>query len=365
MLITHFSHDSHSGYTVPRKEEMTYIHTYQLALEFGLLVLAVVIPFSVHAGVFSAFFDTVSAETKEPVVYSQNQNAQVMPLLRAALNIDPNPAKGGGDIIVEDGALVPHGDIDGKDKTVNVETVNGEINLYVVREGDTLSQIAEMFDVSAKTILWANDISSPSKIRPGDSLIILPITGIRHIVKKGDTLASIAKKYEGDIDDILAYNQLASAEDVNVGDTVVVPGGVMTQPTPAKKATPSRTKGTTVATGSGSAGYAHPLPGAVRTQGLHGYNGVDFGAPAGTPIYAAAAGEVIVSKSSGYNGGYGLYVVIKHSNGTQTLYAHNTRNAVAVGETVAAGDVVGYVGSTGRSTGNHLHFEVRGARNPF
>ncbi|QQR64709.1 M23 family metallopeptidase [Candidatus Kaiserbacteria bacterium] len=344
---------------------MTYTHTYQLVLELGLLVLAVVIPFSVHAGVFSAFFDTVSAETKEPVVYSQNQNAQVMPLLRAALNIDPNPEKDTEDILVEDGALVPSGDIDGKDNTVNLQTMNGEINLYVVREGDTLSQIAEMFDVSAKTILWANDISSPSKIRPGDSLIILPITGVRHIVKKGDTLASIAKKYAGDIDDILAYNQLASAEDVNVGDTVVVPGGVMAQPTPTKKANPSRTKGTTVATGSGSAGYAHPLPGAVRTQGLHGYNGIDFGASAGAPIYAAAAGEVIVSKSSGYNGGYGLYVVIKHANGTQTLYAHNSRNAVGVGDTVAAGDVVGYVGSTGRSTGNHLHFEVRGARNPF
>jgi LysM repeat protein len=334
-------------------------------LEFGLIVIAVVVPLSVHAGVFSAFFDTVSAETAEPIVYAQDPNAQTMPLLKAALNIDPNPAKGGGDILVEDGALVPQGDIDGKDKMVNTETMNGEISLYTVREGDTLSQIAVMFDVSAKTILWANSITDPSKIRPGDSLVILPITGVRHVVKKGDTLATIAKKYEGDVDDILAYNQLASAEDISVGDTVVVPGGVMVQPTPTKSATPSRTKGTTIATGSGSAGYSHPLPGAVRTQGLHGYNGVDYGAPAGTPIYAAAAGEVIVSKSSGYNGGYGLYVVIKHPNGTQTLYAHNTRNAVAVGETVSAGQVIGYVGSTGRSTGNHLHFEVRGARNPF
>ncbi len=346
---------------------MTYIHTYQLAFEFGLLVLAVVIPFSVHAGVFSAFFDTVSAETNEPVVYSQNQNAQVMPLLRAALNTDPNPAKGGGDILVEDGALVPHGDIDGKDKTVNMQTMNGEISLYVVREGDTLSQIAEMFDVSAKTILWANDISSPSKIRPGDSLIILPITGIRHIVKKGDTLASIAKKYEGDIDDILAYNQLASAEDVSIGDTIVVPGGMITETVaPKKNTTPVRAKGTAVATGNGSAGYTNPLPGAIKTQGLHGYNGVDLsGVPVGTPVLAAAAGEVIVAKSSGYNGGYGSYVVIKHPNGTQTLYGHLSSVAVGIGQTVAKGEKVGGMGNTGRSTGPHLHFEVRGARNPF
>ncbi len=297
------------------------------------------------------------------VPYVEELNAQTMPLLRAALNIDPNPAKGGGDIIVIDGALVPDGDINEKDDGANSKTANGEITLYVVREGDTLSQIAEMFDINSKTILWANDIGNPSKIRPGDSLIILPITGVRHVVKKGDTLASIAKKYDGDIDDILAYNQLATAEDINVGDTVVIPGGVVTAPAPTKKST-SYSSGK-IATGNGSAGYTHPLPGAVRTQGLHGYNGVDYGASVGTPVLAAAAGEVIVAKGSGWNGGYGLYVVVKHANGTQTLYAHLSRNAVAVGDTVAAGQVIGYVGNTGRSTGSHLHFEVRGAKNPF
>lgn len=344
---------------------MTYTHTPWFTLEIALFVSVVALPFSAHAGFFSKFFDTANAEVESPAPLTQDTNMQTMPLLRAAIHIDPNPAKGGGDILVEDGALVPLGDVDGKD-TKNSMTGNGEINQYVVREGDTLSQIAEMFDVSAKTILWANDISNPSKIRPGDSLIILPITGVRHVVKKGDTIASIAKKYEGDIDDILAYNQLASAEGISVGDTIVIPGGVMAQPVaPKKSPSSSYAKGTAVSKGNGSAGYSHPAPGAVRTQGLHGYNGVDFGAPVGTPIYAAAAGEVIVSKSSGYNGGYGLYVVVKHANGTQTLYAHNSRNVVAVGDTVSAGQVIGYIGNTGRSTGPHLHFEVRGARNPF
>lgn len=330
----------------------------------GFVVSALSIPFLVNAGLLTTLFDTVSISPVQAEEFLTDASAQTVPLLRAALNIDPNPAKGGGDVIVSDGALVPAHDIDGKTDSVNTKTVNGEISLYVVREGDTLSQIAEMFDVSAKTILWANDIASPSKIQPGDSLIILPITGVRHVVKKGDTLASIAKKYDGDVDDILAYNQLASAEDVSVGDTIVVPGGVVSTPAPSKKGSSSKASGK-IATGNGSAGYTHPLPGSVRTQGIHGYNGVDFGAPAGTPILAAAGGEVIVAKSSGWNGGYGLYVVVKHANGTQTLYAHNTRNAVAVGDTVTAGEVIGYVGSTGRSTGNHLHFEVRGARNPF
>lgn len=344
---------------------MAYIHTPWFALELGLLIVAVILPLSVSAGFFAPFFGTVSANVDEQTPISSRTNSQTVPLLRAALNIDPNPAKGGGDIIISEGALVANGDIDGVGDVANTKTMNGEISVYVVREGDTLSQIAQMFDISSKTILWANDISNPSKIRPGDSLIILPITGVRHVVKKGDTIASIAKKYEGDVEDILAYNQLASADDVSVGDTIVVPGGMIATPAPTKKSAPSYAGSKVVATGSGSSGYTHPLPGAVRTQGLHGYNGVDYGAPAGTPIYAAADGEVIVAKNSGWNGGYGLYVVVKHANGTQTLYAHNSRNAVAVGDSVSAGQVVGYVGSTGRSTGNHLHFEVRGAKNPF
>ena len=102
-----------------------------------------------------------------------------------------------------------------------------------------------------------------------------------------------------------------------------------------------------------------------RTQGLHGYNGVDLASPSGTLIRAAASGDVIVSKSSGWNGGYGLYAVIRHNNGTQTLYAHNSLNLVTVGEHVVRGQIIGRVGSTGKSTGPHLHFEVRGARNPF
>lgn len=341
------------------------INTQRRMVGVAFLCLVVIVPFSVHAGFFSMFFDTATADTILPVSYEQNANAQVTPILKAALNIDPNPAKGGGDIIVEDGALVPTGDIDGKDTAINTKTVNGEISLYTVREGDTLSQIARMYDVSQKTILWANNISNASKIRPGDELVILPITGVRHIVKKGDTLQSIVKKYEGDLDDILAYNQLTSAEDIAIGDTVVIPNGIINTPAQTKSTKSSRTGGGTVATGGGSSGFINPVPGAKRSQGIHGYNGIDLAAPAGTPVIASAGGSVIVSKNSGYNGGYGLYVVIKHPNGTQTLYAHLSQTAVGVGASVSAGEVIGYVGNTGRSTGNHLHFEVRGARNPF
>lgn len=328
------------------------------------LVLAILIPVSVHAGVFSAFFDTVAAKTPEPITYENTDSAQGIPLLKAIPHSDPNPAKGGGDILVEDGALVPSGDANKKESTVNTRTSNGEINVYVVREGDTLSQIAVMFDVSAKTILWANDISSPSKMRPGDTLVILPITGVRHIVKSGDTLASIAKKYGGDVEDILGYNQLASASEITAGDTVIIPDGTIAPPTPTKSTNPTRTSGA-VAVGGGASGFVNPVPGAVRSQGIHGYNGVDLAAPQGTAVRAAQGGEVIVARGSGWNGGYGLYIVVKHPNGTQTLYAHLSSLAVAMGDGVVSGQTIGAVGNTGRSTGNHLHFEVRGARNPF
>ena len=337
---------------------LTYRAYTRHSVVFGVLVLAIALPVSVHAGVFSGFFDTVAAKSQDPITYTNTDSAQGVPLLKAILHTDPNPANGGGDILVEDGALVPTGDFDKKEKTVNANTSNGEINVYVVREGDTLSQIAEMYDVSAKTILWANNISSPSKIRPNDTLVILPITGVRHVVKTGDTIATIAKKYSGDADDILVYNQLASARELKVGDTVIIPDGTIATPAPV-----ATSRG--VATGGGSSGFVNPLPGSIRTQGIHGYNGVDLAAPVGTPIHAAAAGQAIVAKSTGWNGGYGLYVVVKHANGTQTLYAHMSSLTTVIGDSVVAGQVIGYVGNTGRSTGNHLHFEVRGARNPF
>lgn len=142
---------------------------------------------------------------------------------------------------------------------------------------------------------------------------------------------------------------------------IVVPDGeVINQPTSVKS-------GKSV--GSGLKEYAgffmRPVVGGKRTQGIHGYNGVDIASTLGTPILASADGEVIISRSSGWNGGYGTYVVIRHSNGTQTLYAHNSSNAVSVGDSVKQGQVIGYMGRTGKATGVHLHFEIRGAKNPF
>ncbi len=336
----------------------------------------IVVPFSVHAGLFSSVGGLLSGGTFVYEKPTTNRSAGDIKLLSASTGPDLKANQGGGDIIVDEGALASSGPFDfenaGMDKSA------GEISVHVVRpctpeRCETLSHIAEMYGVSVNTILWANDIDNPKSVQPGDTLIILPITGVRHVVKSKETLATIAKKYgaetpeqvEGMVSDMLSYNRLASASDISVGDTVVVPGGVMHQATPAKSVAKASTPTRTTGGASGGGSLIHPVPGAVRTQGIHGYNAVDLAAANGTSIRAAAAGEVIVAKSGGWNGGYGSYVVVKHANGVQTLYAHMSSISVSVGTKVDAGDSIGGVGNTGRSTGSHLHFEVRGASNPF
>lgn len=336
---------------------MTYIkHRTGGTARAGVLILLsvlIIIPLWVQAGVLNVFWGGSSIpETEVPTT----SLAEVF-LLSADAHPNPVGARGGAEVIVADGALVSSGPV-GKDDVAAVSVTSGEISVYTVREGDSLSMIAEMYGVTSNTILWANDLSSAKAIKPGDTLVILPIPGVRYKIKKGDTLSTIAKTYGGEANEILAYNQIGEGE-LQAGVTIIIPGG--TVPAPTKVA--SGSKGGSA--GGKNSGFVHPVPGAKRTQGIHGFNAVDLATSEGATIRAAAAGTVIVAKTGGWNGGYGNYIVIKHANGTQTLYAHNSSNAVGVGAVVAAGETIGYVGSTGRSTGSHLHFEVRGAKNPF
>lgn len=329
-------------------------------LALFVVTLVILTPFISQTGFFSYVLEFFS----ENKVYAEARtdfNSQNAPLLQAALNHDPNPSKGGGDItIVGDSALLPDAGPSGTLANTEESFGSDQISVYVVREGDSLSQIAEMFNVTVNTIIWSNDIKRGSLITPGQTLAILPITGIKHTVKKDETLAGIVKKYKGNMEEVLRYNDLEEGAILAVGDTVVIPDGEIEAPT--------YTQARTVVRGSGGPSYSgyymRPVAG-KRSQGLHGYNAIDIAAPAGTPIVAAAAGTVIISKNTGWNGGYGKYVVIKHPNGTQTLYAHNSGNIVGRGASVQKGQVIGYVGSTGKSTGPHVHFEVRGAKNPF
>ena len=286
----------------------------------------------------------------------KSSNSQTMDLLTSYLNINPTSI-GGPVVAIVDGTALS---ASGEDAGAFVEGGNsgsGQISIYVVHSGDTLSEIADMFGVSVNTIMWANDLKTKT-LRVGQELVILPISGVRHTVKSGDTLQSLAKKYKADLDDILTYNSLPIGAKIAVGDTIIIPDGVI-----SSVQTGVSVSGNTQVVTSGY--YKRPINNGRKSQGLHGHNGVDLAAPVGTPIVASAEGKVIVSRTGGYNGGYGTYVVISHSNGTQTLYAHMSTNNVKVGQSIEQGEVIGAIGMTGKTTGPHVHFEIRGAKNPF
>lgn len=239
------------------------------------------------------------------------------------------------------------------------------IIVYEVKEGDTVTTVANLFDVTPNTIRWANDITG-SKLKKGDTLIILPIDGVKHVVKKGDTLKSLAKKYKGDVDEIAEFNNLKVDGELVIGETVVIPDGEIYVDPPKPKVTVAKKTATKKILKTESQGYyVRPVAGCVKTQGIHGNNAVDIGCPVGTSIVASADGVVQVARPSGYNGGYGQMVIISHSNGSQTVYAHMSGVYVSQGQSVKQGEVIGATGNTGKSTGPHIHFEIRGATNPF
>jgi murein DD-endopeptidase MepM/ murein hydrolase activator NlpD len=267
----------------------------------------------------------------------------------------------------------------------SASTTNTEISSYTVRAGDTLSEIASIFGVSVNTIVWVNDLDRTAPLKAGQVLVILPVSGIQYTVKSGDTVKSIANHYNVDSDQILQYNDISSSTAaLNKGDTIIIPDATLeVSPSSSASAPTAKSSGGRIATkskwGADGSNPAHntngpsypgyyqlPLAAGTETQGLHGYNAVDLAAPKGTPLYASAAGIVIISlKNGGWNGGYGNYVVINHPNGTQTLYAHMSKNTATVGESVTQGQEIGLVGATGEATGPHVHFEIHGAKNPF
>ncbi len=261
----------------------------------------------------------------------------------------------------------------GADSTIEDSYVHDTIVVYTVHKGDRLDKIAKLFDISENTIRWANNLKKTDPIKEGDTLIILPVTGVSYVVKKGDTLATIAKKYKADAEEIGRFNGYEVDSTLAYGETIIIPDGEIAEPKPEVKKKTTTTSVVAGATklikgfsGINAGGYfTRPLKGGVKTQGLHGKNGVDIAAPIGTPIYASAAGTALVATTVGYNGGYGKYVILSHPNGTQTIYAHMNSVSISKGQSVAQGQQIGTVGSTGKSTGPHIHFEIRGAVNPF
>ena len=226
-----------------------------------------------------------------------------------------------------------------------------KVREYEVQEGDTVESIAQHFNISADTILLANDLSENASLKANDTLTILPVSGLIHVVKSGDTISQLSKTYKSKIEEIIAFNTLSSENDIFIGDTLVIPGGVM----PVKQV-PSSTQSSSLASGF----FNNPTVGKI-TQRLHYYNAVDVANVCGTPIYAAASGTVQRAVANGaWNGGKGNYATILHSNGVVTYYGHFTKLSIGVGDKVNAGDTIGFMGSTGDTTGCNLHFQALG-----
>ena len=248
----------------------------------------------------------------------------------------------------------------------------GEIILHVVAEGETLGSIATRYNLDVSSILWENDLTESSVLKPGQELRILPVDGVRHKVARGETIFTIAKRYG--LDNAQAqvivdypFNEFLNDEtfELATGQQVMIPGGV-----PPKKPAPVRKVAQTgpvdVVEGAGSGQFIWPAAGKI-TQGYSFYHkAIDIANRAAGPILAADAGTVV---GAGWldNSGYGNRVIVDHGNGFVTLYAHLSVVQVSAGQQVSRGQVVGQMGSTGRSTGTHLHFEIRrgGLLNPL
>lgn len=242
----------------------------------------------------------------------------------------------------------------------------GEVISHVVTEGETLSSIAERYGLNVDTILWANNLQPNATLKPGQELEILPVDGVRHQVARGETIYTIAKKYgleDSQAQVIVDYpfNEFLNDEtfELAVGQYLVIPDGV---PPKAVNNTPGGATrrviltpdaGAVTATGS----FAWPAAGMI-TQGYRFYHkAFDIANRGGGPILAADSGVVV---GAGWDSsGYGNRAIIDHGNGYSTLYGHMSVIQVVEGQRINRGDVIGQMGSTGRSTGTHLHFEIR------
>lgn len=243
----------------------------------------------------------------------------------------------------------------------------GEVTTHVVQEGETLSTIASRYGLDVTTILWENNLTEKSPLKPGQELRILPVDGVRHQVARGETIYTIGKRYgldESRAQLIVDYpfNEFRNDEtfELATGQWLMVPEGVPPRKTESTTVATSRRlvnitadAGPVTATGS----FVRPASGMI-TQGYKFYHkAIDIANRGGGPILAADSGTVI---ASGWDSsGYGNRILIDHANGNVTLYGHLSVLQVQPGQRVNRGDVIGQMGSTGRSTGTHLHFEIR------
>ena len=219
-----------------------------------------------------------------------------------------------------------------------------QFEFHIVQNGETLWSIAQKHGINIDTLIGANNIDNMNRIKPGDSLLILPVKGILYKIGPGQSIEGLAENFNIEVSTIRTSNNIGSNAEVQTGRLVLLPG--------AKP----------------EFGYKDRLekmliaPVNARISSYYGrrwgrmHEGIDYAVNIGTPIRAAGAGRVVFS---GWSSGYGKAVIIEHRKGLRTLYAHNSQLLVHVGQYVERNEVISKSGNTGRSTGPHLHFEVQ------
>ena len=243
-----------------------------------------------------------------------------------------------------------------------IKQLRDEIIYYIVKPGDTASTIAAEFGISVNTILWENNLNAYSLIRPGDKLTILPVNGVIYKVKSMDTVSSIAKFYNVEELAIIETNKLVDNSRLKIGQQLIIPGGKKNSYVQSRTSSYS---GLAAISDLLKPKVAKPFAGNKMNWPTVGYritqyyswrhHAVDIANKIGTPIYAADAGVIEVI---GWGRGYGNQIVIDHGGGKKTRYAHLSKFYVKKGQAIDKGEVIGVMGSTGWSTGPHLHFEV-------
>ncbi len=303
---------------------------------------------------------------------SSTSNLQNMDLFNSESSVNPdkkNIDESENMVIIQEDSLVYSDGLYIPDAKFEKSSVSDQISVYTVESGDTVSEIAELFNVSVNTIRWENNISGQT-ISVGQKLNILPVTGIKHIVKSGDTLSKITDKYDAELEDVTVFNGILKGDSLKQGDIIFVPNGIIKPIVVAKPTKPSSSNSGAVVSNTKiqSGYYLRPASGIVtspygpRRGGFH--PGVDIGNVRGTPIVASASGivtkviKVCVEGKMSCGGRYGNFIEIDHPNGTSTRYAHLSKNFVSVGQLVVTGEQIASMGNTGTSTGPHLHFEI-------
>lgn len=245
--------------------------------------------------------------------------------------------------------------------TVPEERKRSEPFVYKVEPGDTLSDIGSKFKISVDALKYVNNLSESSILNVGQDVVIPPIAGLIHKVERGDTLRSIANRYDVPVQAVADFNYILDTSKLALGTELVIPGAKV--PARANIATIPGTISPPPATsdpGPSKDWCIWPTSVRIITQEFSWYhNGIDIATPYGAsmpPLFACYDG--VVTRSGWDPWGLGLHIRIKHSNGYETIYGHMSRLDVGYGDEVERGDVIGLMGSTGRSTGPHVHFII-------